>query len=349
MQKSGLGLGLFLAGALSGTACTVNSALAVPADSGTNYLPDTGAPEGGAVAGPLGFTPSNVDLSGIDLSKVGDYVVDKANCGIDSELNITDCGGDTALSPLKLVTQSDGSKLAVYVARTITIPAGNTLFVEGANALVLIALDKIDIAGTFNAHASGQQAISGGHAYNGPSNVKGAGPGGGAAGGNAAASGGGYCGAGGTGAPETDAQTTGGPTYGNATLTPLVGGSSGGAGGCQLPGGGGGALQLVARNAIRIAAGGVINVGGGGGGFGGGAAGNMQNAAGGGSGGSLLVEAATVTVEGTLAANGGGDQHQVRPSDAERYHLARNDDSMRNAGHAPVVSARQVLGASDLA
>ena len=316
MRKSGLGLGLVLAGALAGTACSASNPVTAPADGGTNYPPDTGVPDGGAdtappvdgnVTGPLGFTPSNVDLNGMDLSKVGDFVVGAASCSIDSDEKLTDCGTEDALA-FKLMTQADGSQLAVYVARTITIPAGDTLTVQGPkNALVLVALDKIDIAGTFNAHASGQQSISGGHALTlGLSNVKGAGPGGGAAGGNAAGSGGGYCGAGGAGAPETGTETTGGPTYGNATLTPLVGGSSGGAGGGQSPGGGGGALQLVARNAISIAAGGVINVGGGGGGFGGGAAGNMQNASGAGSGGSILLEAATVTVAGTLAANGGG-------------------------------------------
>src|SRR5260370_40363277 len=35
-----------------------------------------------AQTGPLGFTPSNIDFVGLDLSKPGDVIISGANCGI---------------------------------------------------------------------------------------------------------------------------------------------------------------------------------------------------------------------------------------------------------------------------
>ena len=56
--------------------------------------PDTSTPvTDGPVTGPLPFTPSNVDLSGIDLTKVGDFVVD-GDCAIDTDSNLASCGDD---------------------------------------------------------------------------------------------------------------------------------------------------------------------------------------------------------------------------------------------------------------
>jgi hypothetical protein len=116
----------------------------------------------------------------------------------------------------------------------------------------------------------------------------------------ATSSGGGHLspgGASGTGA--------GGTAYGNAALSPLVGGSGGAQGSHWwiAGGGGGGAIEFVAQGAVRIEAGGGVTACG--------AAGQDPNASdhtgsGGGAGGAILIEAPTVEVRGVLAANGGG-------------------------------------------
>lgn len=286
---------------LAATACTVTSAT-VAADGG---LTDSGTPTGdaalptdGAVTGPLGFTPSNVDLGGIDLTKVGDFVVD-GDCSIDTDSNLASCGDGASVLGFKLATQKDGSIVAVYVARSLTIGAGKSLAVVGSHPLVFIALDTISIAGRLSGSSREDVGVAGGQAQK-KERTKGAGLGGGAASTDGSASGGGsYCGVGGAGGAENGAPSAGGAAYGAAEITPLVAGSQGG----DIGGAGGGAIQLVAGTAITIAASGVVDVGAGGGGFGGI---STQNAAGGGSGGSVLLESLAVTLAGTLAANGGG-------------------------------------------
>ncbi len=262
------------------------------------------------IAGPdagragLGFSPSNISINGMDLSTIGDFIVDSSSCTIDTTENLASCGDGSDVLAFKLATQLDGSKVGVYVAHAIKIPAGMKLTVEGTNGIVLVAMDTIEIHGKLLANGLADLPGAGGFQGVG-TNADGAGPGAGGAGLQAAGSGGGYCGGGGEGAPETGDPTPGGSSYGIATITPLVGGSSGGAGDPGGPGGGGGAIQLVAGTSISVQPGGVIHVGGGGGGFGG-AATSEQEASGGGSGGSILLESAAVNLAGVLAANGGG-------------------------------------------
>jgi hypothetical protein len=294
-------LGLLTVMAMA-TACTVNTTNA-GADAAPPG-PDAGPiDDGGAPTGALGFTPSNVDLTGIDLTKVGDFVVD-ADCTIDTDSNLASCGDGAQVLAFKIATQSDGSKVAVYVAKSLTIPAGKSLTIQGfseSRPLVLIALETITIAGSLDGSSKAEVGIAGGSSPK-TEKTKGVGPGGGSASGALAASGGGsYCGIGGGGAAETGGTATlGGTAYGTPAITPLVAGSSGGDVGS---GAGGGAIQLVAGKTITIEASGKINVGAGGGGFGGI---STQEAKGGGSGGSILLESLAVTVAGTLAANGGG-------------------------------------------
>ena len=45
----------------------------------------------------LGFTPSNVDLTGLDLSTIGDFVVDNNECTIDTDSNLASCGDGARL------------------------------------------------------------------------------------------------------------------------------------------------------------------------------------------------------------------------------------------------------------
>ena len=251
--------------------------------------------------GPLGFALSNVDLSGIDLSKVGDFIVDDA-CTVNTDINLASCGDGANVLGFKVATQSDGTKVGVYVARSMTIPAGKSLTVEGSLPLVFIALETISIGGSLDGSSREDVGIAGGQTQK-TKRTKGAGVGGGGAGTAVAASGGGsYCGIGGAGGAESGAVTPGGVAYGTPEISPLAPGSSGGAADGS-GGSGGGAIQLVAGTSITIEATGAVAVGAGGGGFGGISG---QEANGGGSGGAILIESLAVTVAGTLAANGGG-------------------------------------------
>lgn len=263
---------------------------------------------GGGATASLAFTPSNVDLTGMDLSKIGDFKVDDPSCSLSSEELLASCGNGGEVLAFKLAKQADGSPIAVYVARSIRIPAKMMLTIQGRNPIALIALDTIEIRGSLIASATGDTATAGGHGPTRKDNARGAGPGGGSAASAVTAGGGGaHCGKGGAGASEVGkagAPPRAGAPYGAASLAPLLGGSAGGAAAAGAGGAGGGAVQLIAKTSITIAAGGVVNAGGGGGEFGGEASG--QEAAGGGSGGSILLEAQDVSVSGTLAANGGG-------------------------------------------
>ena len=292
-----------------GAACTVNSTGAT-ADGGPatseGGASDSSSPPIDAAGnnGPLAFAPSNVDLSGIDLTKVGDFVVDNDACTINTESSLASCGeGGGGVLGFKIATQADGSKVAVYVAKSMTILAGKKLTIEGSRPLVFIALDTITIEGALNGNGKGDVAIAGGQEVK-TFRTKGAGPGGGGSGTATAGGGGGsYCGVGGAGAAESGTPSPVGAAYGTPEITPLVGGSSGGAGDLGSAGSGGGAIQLVAGTSIAVTGTGLIHVGAGGGTFGGISG---QEANGGGSGGSILLESLAVTVAGTLAANGGG-------------------------------------------
>ena len=310
LDRSLIHRGSLLVAILAASACSATSTSVTPADGGIANPVDGGQPSAdggvsgvdGSVKNPLGFTPSNVDLSGIDLSKVGDFVVD-GQCTIDTDVNLASCGDGAGVLAFKIATQSDGSKVAVYVAKSITILPTMSLTATGSLPLVFIALDKATISGAFNANSREDVGNAGGQTQK-TVNAKGAGPGGGGAGtGTAGAGGGSYCGAGGAGAAESGAASPVGMTYGTPTITPLTGGSSGGTGQPGGAGSGGGGVQLVAGTSITIDSTGLIHVGAGGGTFGGI---STQEAGGGGSGGSILLESPLVTIAGTLAANGGG-------------------------------------------
>jgi hypothetical protein len=303
--------------AVLGGACTVNNVAApatVDAGPGTSGADGgTDAPPGSA--SPLGFVPSNISLSGIDLSMAGDSDI-ATLCELSTEPEPTP--GATCLTNAveAIVTQSDGSKVHLYVVKSLKVEPGGRLTVNrpaGGLPLVIVSLGDMTILGSIDVHAEGDQAFGGGFQST-QNGQKGAGPGGGPAasgvGGTtkgAGAGGGSYCGKGGPGAVEAMSTTQAGAataSYGTPEIIPLVGGSSGGAGSFGA-GAGGGAVQLVAGGQFSLGAGTYINVGGGGGApavssnFG-------DNSSGGGSGGSILIEAKGVHIDGILAANGGG-------------------------------------------
>ncbi len=101
-----------------------------------------------------------------------------------------------------------------------------------------------------------------------------------------------------------------GVVYGNESLIPLLGGSSGGAQnlgfiiGSFSGGGGGGALQLVSCTRISLDEDGFVDANGAGGE--GGVGGAAGGGSGGGSGGGILIEAPSVILYGIVTANGGG-------------------------------------------
>jgi hypothetical protein len=280
---------------------------------GEGGAPDAGG-DGGAVAdgglmdedAPSGFAfaPSNVKTSSFP-DGVGDVTINGSSCVIDTDKLTIDCISPASDGGLPYVfvsaKQGDGSSVGLLAAGSLSIPASSQLILKGSVPLVVWARGAVDIQGSLVADPAFRE-LNGGGAVQTASGA------GGGAGGGAAASdtayvaggGGGYCGAGGTGANSVvDAGgAQGGGAYGNATLTPLVGGASGGGEGAGLEGGeGGGAIEIVAGQSILVGTGGIVTVPG---------RGATGNGGGGGSGGAILLEAPEVTVNGVLAANGGG-------------------------------------------
>ncbi len=263
--------------------------------------PDAGPPN-------LGFTPSNVVLGSLDFTGVGDVII-SANHTIQ-----TDDGGmlpsdNAGAYQYTELTQQSGPKLGVFTVKSLTIMAGATAVAQGADALVIVAIDQITVQGNLYGNSQFQNGgrIGPGAVDLAKPNSNGVGlGGGGGATGDRSAGGGGFCGKGGGGATLLTGPALGGVSYGTAALSPLLVGSSGGDGALAgAESASGGAIQLVAGNSITVS--GVIHVGGKGGGAGAMyQPGSSQEAAGGGSGGAILLESQVVTVTGTLAANGAG-------------------------------------------
>jgi hypothetical protein len=274
---------------------------------GSDSAPPQDSGSDGAMTGALPFTPSNINIDKIDLSKLTDEDV-STNCEIRTgEGELQSCFKNVGDATMM---QSDGSKVHVIVVKSARIEPTANMRIHGGLPLAIVSLGDFTVLGTIDAHSAMNNPGPGGFTAIG--NQKGTGGCGGAGATGttgtpgAAAGGGSNCGVGGQGGLELNAGGQPGPktpACGTVEIIPLVGGSSGG-GGDIGGGGGGGALQIVSGTTITVAASGVINVGGGGGFNGGLAAG--QEAGGGGAGGTLLFESLAVKVAGTLAANGGG-------------------------------------------
>ena len=280
--------------------------------------PKTGPDASGGDNGVLGFAPSNIDPSLLDFTGVGDVVI-----SADQTIR-TDIGGllsGTGNYNYLELTQASGPKLGVFTVKSLTIAAGATATAVGADALVIVALDTIDVEGKLYGNSQQADGRIGPGVVNqvDQADVVGNGPGGGSPGSSSTSgAGAGYCGVGGPGASLLGASAAagGGVSWGTPAIIPLVAGSNGGDG-FGAGGDGGGAIQLVAATSITVA--GVIHVGGKGGlnsGVFDGTGTLSQQAAGGGSGGSILLESLAVTVSGTLAANGGGGGGDVSGADA---------------------------------
>jgi hypothetical protein len=288
---------------------------AKPADSGTD-----------GQAGPLGFTPSNIDLNGLDLSKASDVVISGANNGIlDTESLSWSCCSIGQQYVAKTITFPDQTKMSVFVVKSLRVEASAVLDVTGHLPLAIVSLGTITLFGNVKVRTG-----EGGGAFNAMSTSKGTGPGGGLSGpASMLAAGGGasFCGIGGVGSVETGGTPYGkAATYGTPELVPLIAGSAGGAGAISGSNSGGGAIQLVAATSIDVKAGAFISAPGGGGGQGGLA--STQEGSGGGSGGAILLEAPTVTIAGALAVNGGG-------GGSGGYNGGRNGDDGHDSDTTP--------------
>lgn len=289
--------------------CAVGIFAVACGSSSTAVLPDAGPAADGSPSGLLGFAASNVKLDGIDVSKVEAQSF-TGNCYIDGETSLSDCFTTNGFASA-VVSQADGSKVGVFIVKSLRVEATAHVTVGGNIPLVLVSLGDMTILGSIAAHGLYDVATAGG--FSQPmQQSKGGGPGGGPKGtgaggavGGVAGGGASFCGLGGKGGAEfmtMDVPGAPAAAYGAVDLRPLIGGSSGGSGD-GVAGGGGGALQLVAGGAFAMNAGSSINVGGGGAGPGGTTG---QNPGGAGSGGSVLIEALTVSLQGVIASNGGG-------------------------------------------
>ncbi len=297
------------------SACTITTTNAtddggvtppVDTDSGTVDTTDSGNGDS-ATASLLGFTASNLGAAFAELDPTALQDVSVATTmQLASDVDQSTSLGTGAGVVYRAVTQSDGTMIGVYLARSWTFAAAAKVHVTGAYPIAFVAFDTIEIDGALDASSAG--AVPGAGAGAPTTTGVGAGRGGdGTTADGAAAAGGSFCGAGGAGGKYTAAATPAlGTAYGAGTLVPLVAGASGGVG-SQPAGAGGGAIQLVAKNSITISSTGVLAANGGGGGPSGGvASGAVAIGSAGGSGGAILLEAPTVSVTGVLAANGGG-------------------------------------------
>jgi len=250
----------------------------------------------------------------VNPSNVATSLFDEAS----SELSITgnttiDTGRDREGFPMGLVlTQSDGSPVAVLLHTTVTISA--TLTVVGQRPLILIARDGITITGAIDVSAMGAtpgpRGLAGGTGAGGSASGPGAGSGGSHSGSYAdgGGGGGGLCGTGGTGGTGSGARggRGGGMTDVVADPQALRGGGGGGAGNGDYVGAGGaggGALQISTRGTLTVT--GRILARGSAGQAGGTGGGNDGSGGGGGAGGWVLLEGSAVNVSGGIDAMGG--------------------------------------------
>src|ERR1019366_2607726 len=155
--------------------------------TGTSDPGNTG--DGGdAASSSLGFTPSNVDVSKLDLTGIGNIDLIGPGCCIGSDGSGFRCG-DSTMAKYTVITQPNQIKVGVYVARSWRIEPNASITVCNSFPLILVATDKIDILGSLTAAAMGGNAVVGGFS-GGNSDAPGLGPGGGGTGSTANAGGG---------------------------------------------------------------------------------------------------------------------------------------------------------------
>src|SRR5450432_565707 len=99
----------------------------------------------------LGFTASNLDANTLDFSGAGDVVV------ADGASWRTDLGGVLGSSSsynYQVIQQPGGGlTLGVFTVNSLVVNADARVRVQGADALVIVALDSIEIDGEIDANS----------------------------------------------------------------------------------------------------------------------------------------------------------------------------------------------------
>ncbi|MBL0213990.1 MAG: hypothetical protein IPQ07_08905 [Myxococcales bacterium] len=215
-------------------------------------------------------------------------------------------GGGASLPPSGVIANG-----RVVSVSSLTIGAGVTLRVIGANPLIIASWGTVDVAGTIDASSLGTAGSvgAGANPTGCATHVASVGQNGAGAGGGG---GGGATSVGGRGGGGNNGANNGGNGGALIAAPLLLGGCPGARGGLgnSTPGDGGdggGAVQLTARLSVTVAATGSV-LAGGAGGKPGAASGSGGGGGGGGAGGMVGIEAPMLTLAAgaVIAANGGG-------------------------------------------
>lgn len=236
-----------------------------------------------------GVPPVVVGLETFAASNIGKITLPDgiADVTLGDGAKFTACDVDTASGKSTCLTGTNAfvaktiGNFDVLFAKSIVVGAKSQVTLSGTRPVILVAATSITVNGLLDI---GYVEVLTGTVERGGAQETGVGVGGQYSGGGA------YCGKGGDGfSDKNGSQGVGGKVYGNATLIPLVGGSSSYD---ASDGPGGGAVQLVAGSKVTVA--GVIN-----------ASGKTGYNSGGGSGGAILVEAPQIDGAGQVVSNGG--------------------------------------------
>ena len=261
----------------------------------------------------LGFTPASFDPNTINWSAQPSSVL---NCGT-TTVDTTDPDGTGPLvatltnwcgtQPLPVMqTQLNGPELVIIPLRGLQVAASNSLRLIGNRPVVFAVDGSITVAGSIDANASTTTAGAGGNWSCGSSAGANA-TGGDCTGGARGGGGGGFGTAGGRGGDGGGGSFgVGGVVRNSASIAPLYGGCNGGLGG----GDGTDAAAGAGGGAVELVASGTITVTGtvrANGGLGANAScGNEGGGGGGGSGGAIFFEADAVTTTGATITVNGG-------------------------------------------
>ncbi len=234
----------------------------------------------------------------LDLMTAGTYTFDTTAGSLLAP------GGGASLPPSGVIANG-----RVVSVSSLTIGAGVTLRVIGANPLIIASWGTLDVAGTIDASSLGTAGSlgAGANPTGCAAHVASVGQNGAGAGGGG---GGGGTSAGGRGGGGNNGANNGGLGGGSIAAPLLLGGCAGAHGGLgnSTPGDGGdggGAVQLTARLSVSVT--GAV-LAGGAGGKPGAVSGSGGGGGGGGAGGMIGIEAPMLTLAAgaVIAANGGG-------------------------------------------
>lgn len=267
----------------------------------------------------LHLVPSNVE--DLDLPSTLPAVVVSSIATFNTDFGTV--SGLPIVVPHAVSTEANGlgcngepEEYLAFFVESLHIEEGGVLAANGRRPLIIVATGDITIDGAITVWSLDRFLVGPGGC--GGIGTQGGGLGAGQQGQNAGTSwsggaGGSFGGMGGAGGDGNMGNSGGVPSVpvGDPTLVPLVGGSSGGAGGGAVPvprgGAGGGAIQLSTTGTIRLGANGVVLAGGAGGEAGSASA----SAGGGGSGGAILLEGRALVCDDVpelpvITAIGGG-------------------------------------------